>query len=396
MSRAVRIGLLLSGLCVGLAACDAAPGVSGGTAEVVWTASKADPYDNAVQPAIDGDLAFVATDGRLTAYDLRSGSVRWSRQVLRSGYKYSSRRVIADSGGPVYVHSVDAVWAYARADGRLLWSTVVAGMEAVGLCKVADDAGSLYLCGRRGVQQVRKADGSVGRRFEVDAFAPSGVQELVYDVGVADGVAYVPTAWTVDTDSIPTKGAVYAFDTETGRRLWAQRVPAFKKKIEGLRDSTWASGAASGAVPSGALVAVTTDEGVLALDRATGALVWERRLIDRAGFWVGPTVANGAVYAAGVTRWVHKLDLATGATRWTRQVEGSLTPILTVDRGQVLFTDDGWGDLWVLDEATGQTVWHGRPPGPRETRALFLSPVAVGRDRLVVVGDQAVYGLSRP
>ncbi len=367
-----------------------------GSADVVWTAAKADPNDNMVRPAIDGDLVFVAADARLTAYDLGSGDALWSRQVLRSGDWYGSRRVVADPGGPVYVHSVNGVWAFARADGRPLWSTFVNDIGAKSLCKMADDARSLYLCGRGAVQQVHKADGSLGHRFEVDAFAPPNVKEHVYDVGVEGGVAYVPVAWTVETDSIPKKGAVYAFDTATGRRIWTRRIPAFKKKIEGLRDSTWASGAASGAVPSGDLVAVTTDEGVLALDRATGAVVWERRLIDQAGFWVGPTVANGAIYAAGVTRWVHKLDLATGQTQWTRQVEGSLTPIITVDRGQVLFTDDGWGDLWVLDDATGKTVWHGRPPGPREDRALFLSPVAVGRDRLVVVGNKAVYGLTRP
>ena len=143
-------------------------------------------------------------------------------------------------------------------------------------------------------------------------------------------------------------------------------------------------------------VIITTTSQVIALDRFSGEVLWERFMPLESGFWVGPTGANGAIYAGGISRYVYKIDAATGETRWRVQVEGSLTPILVVRDGRVYFTDTAWGELWVLDDATGEPVWHGQPPGHDETGEGYISPVGVGDRYMVSVAEANVYGLTKP
>ena len=263
---------------------------------------------------------------------------------------------------------------------------------------MTQDQSYLYLGGKGTALQIRKDDGAFVKHFEVGQFAPADVPEAVYDPDVAaDGLLYVPTAWSVRGDSIILRGAVYCFDTETGEQQWALEIPSHRWTHSGIPDSIWADVDASGAVVEGDRVIVTTTSQVLALDRHTGEIVWEQQISPAdAGFWVGPTVKDSAVYAAGVTRYVYKLNASTGQTQWRVRVEGSLTPIIVKQDNRVYFTDDAWGELWVLDDENGEPIWHGRPPNYPQTRELYFSPVGVGEQHMVVVGDQYVYGLTKP
>lgn len=370
-----------------------------GVAEILWTAPKQDRYESLVRPVVEGDRAFVAYDDQLVAFDATTGEVIWQRALTddpgRSGV--DGRKILQEGGrdGTLYLNDGSWIGAFRKRDGAPRWTRSYPEQRGGGLNTMAQDERYLYLGGRGSAIQVAKDDGRLVRLFLLNAHASEGVTEGVDDLDVGEGVLVVPTGF-VDAEDTRLLGAVYAFDTVTGETIWSRPTPERRYYFEGVQDTVWAATDASGAVVTDNLVVVTTNSQVLGLDRATGDLVWEWFRPEESGFWVGPTVAGGAVYVGGTTERVHKLDLVTGETVWTHRMRGSLQPIITVADERVYFTNNGWGELWVLDDATGRPVWHGRPPNHSRTDEIFFSPVAVGERHMVVVGDQFVYGLTKP
>jgi outer membrane protein assembly factor BamB len=190
------------------------------------------------------------------------------------------------------------------------------------------------------------------------------------------------TVYLQDMDS-----NVWALDRETGHVLWRTR---FRRRSPGP----------NGVVVSGGRVYGNTDRSTFALDAATGALVWARRLTTPAQpIDVPPVVARGLVYTStvglppGGKGAIVALDAATGAVRWRFSTirgrwtvpreagGGGLWWPVSVDgagrvyagnanpypwggtpqhpnggayRGSALYTDS----LLVLDGATGRLAWY--------------------------------------
>lgn len=385
------LALVLSG------GCDALE--SDGEVRVLWKVETSGPeHLDGMQPVVEAGVAYVAYDHYLRAFDAETGHILWSTDLGNGSRSLSSRKLLHDGGrdGRLYIHLDWKVEAYQKRDGRRLWSTEYGDFSPRSLIKMAQDAEYLYVAGHGAVQQVRKQDGALVRRFAVSAFAPEGMTELVSDVGAAGGLLAVPTGWSVNGDSVTLRGAVYAFDTTTGEERWRFEVPLRKEYLPGWPDSVYADVDATGAMPAGDRVVVTTTTQVLAFDAETGVVLWERFMPGESGFWVGPTVTGGAVYVGGTTQRVHKLDLATGGVLWTHVMDGSLTPIIEVRDGHVYFTNDAWGELWVLDDQTGRSVWHGRPPDRERTGEGYMSAPGVGDKVMVVVAEDHVYGLRKP
>lgn len=392
--------VLTSSLVAILPGCDLFGGDDEAGVTVAWSLGRTPTLtDFVTRPLIEGDRAFISYDDQIALHDAATGERLWSRPLQNGagGPGLSSRALVSDGGrdGALYLNDANWVAALDKRSGEVRWAHVLGSVRTVARGIMAQDATSLYLPARGEVVQISKSDGAVLQRYGLGAHAETGVDELPGDLSVRDGTLCAPTAF-FSLDRIKKSGAVYCFDTETGEMLWSTALPAKRYFFEGLQDSVWAQTDATGAVIAGDRVAVSTNAQVLALDRADGSILWEQFIPEEAGFWVGPTVEDGAVYVGGTTQRVHKFDLATGALEWTHVMDGSLQPLITVEDGQVFFTNNGWGEVWVLDDWTGRPIWHGRPPAYERTGELFLSPVAVGEEHMVVVGDQGVYGLTRP
>jgi outer membrane protein assembly factor BamB len=141
-------------------------------------------------------------------------------------------------------------------------------------------------------------------------------------------------------------------------------------------------------------VLVPTEEGLLALDRATGASRWEGRIGDRANT---PVVASGR---AVVSTWDGSLvafDLADGRVSWKMPLPGvALGPAGGDDRVVVTTWEAEHGagaGVVAVDPATGRQRWavplpEGGVSGP--------GLVAAAGDRLAVViaGDIAAHALD--
>jgi outer membrane protein assembly factor BamB len=160
---------------------------------------------------------------------------------------------------------------------------------------------------------------------------------------VADGRVFA-TGGLDGTGAEPHR--LYAFDAMTGVPAWP---------------NAWASSTGANlfivAVADGLVVVGSSDGQLVALDAATGKVVWIR---SDAGNFASPNgaVVGGTLFATVGGQRVMALDLATDTPIWTIQVKGDPSAPSIVD-GRIL-----------LDTSLGKVIWiSGGGPAPSLTAA---------------------------
>jgi alcohol dehydrogenase (cytochrome c) len=151
---------------------------------------------------------------------------------------------------------------------------------------------------------------TVARLAPAWTFALSDASRLEVTPVVVDGVMYVTNA-----------NECYALDAGSGRRIWRFHRP----RTKGLAGDA-ASGINRGVAVAGDRVFMVTDHAhLLALDRFTGALVWETTMADwrqNYGATSAPLVAGDLVISGvsggdeGIRGFVAAFDRATGKEAW--------------------------------------------------------------------------------
>ena len=169
---------------------------------------------------------------------------------------------------------------------------------------------------------------------------------------VANGVMYVSGSWSV----------VYALDAKTGERLWS-----FDPQV----DKAYGKRACCDVVNRGValyddkVIFGTLDGRLIALDKATGAIVWSVSTIagEQGSYSItgAPRAANGLVYIGnggaeyGVRGFVSAYSVATGELVWRfYTVPGN--PDLGFENDAMKLAAQTWtGEWWSL--GGGGTVW---------------------------------------
>lgn len=151
-------------------------------------------------------------------------------------------------------------------------------------------------------------------------------------------------------------GEVIAMDPASGAVIWRRLVgPPLR---------------AAPTVSRGAVYAVTTDNQLLALDAASGEVLWDHRGVEETAGLIGgasPAVSGGAVVVAYSSGELYALRAENGSMAWTDAlIYASRVPTLAalndingdpvIDRGRVYAVSQG-GRLAALDLRTGQVVW---------------------------------------
>ena len=152
--------------------------------------------------------------------------------------------------------------------------------------------------------------GNVARLAPAWMFTLPGAERLQVTPVVVDGVMYVTNA-----------NECYALDAGSGRRIWHFRRP----RTKGLAGDA-AAGINRGVAVSGdRLFMVTDDARLLALNRSTGALLWDIEMADwrqnygatSAPLSVGPLVVSGISGGdEGVRGFLAAFDQVTGREVW--------------------------------------------------------------------------------
>ncbi len=151
---------------------------------------------------------------------------------------------------------------------------------------------------------------NVGRMVSKWIFSLPNTSSLQVTPIVADGVMYVTSA-----------NECYALDAGTGRQVWHYQRPRTKNLI-----GVSAGGANRGVAVAGDRVFMATDHAhLIALNRATGALVWDTEIADwRQNYYTtaAPLVVQNLVIAGisggddGVRGFLAAYDQATGKEVW--------------------------------------------------------------------------------
>ena len=165
----------------------------------------------AASPVIVGDLLVTAASGRLAAYDLANGTLKWTQKTVGGGY--SSPQMATLGGVQQILLASGGGLTSVGLDGKTLWS--VTGAEAVAI-----------------VQPVVLEDGSV-LFGPCDAMGGLGLRRLNVAHN-SDGSWKVEERWTSRglkpyfNDYVVHKGHAYGFDgtilsainLESGERVW--------------------------------------------------------------------------------------------------------------------------------------------------------------------------------
>jgi outer membrane protein assembly factor BamB len=286
-------------------------------------------------PAVSGDLVVAATlAGRIFAVDETTGALRWS---LTSGTLLPLNTRPA-GGWDIFVSS----------------PTVVGDTVFIG-----SPDGNLYALQLASGNQIWKA--ATGGRLRA---TPSVSNDLV-----------VVGSWN---------GRVYAFDRRTGAERWVHRTEGDtldSRKFGYDRRAIQSSAA----IVDGSVFLGSRDDGVYALDLATGARKWR---VSHGGSWVigSPAAGDGRVYAGSSdAHFVQALDAATGGELWHQPTGANVlaSPVLAGNNLVIATyrTDAPIGELRVLDPATGSERWRLRLDGSSvSTPVVTTDGVYLGTD----------------
>ena len=132
----------------------------------------------------------------------------------------------------------------------------------------------------------------------------------------------------------------------------------------------------SPAVVDGIVYFGSQDNGLYALDAATGSVVWQFRAASQVQS--SPAVVDGVVYFGANDGWFRALDAGTGAELWSYRTRYPITASPAVANGRVYVgTTDR--ELLALDAATGKLRWSSTLGGE-----VYSSPAVA--NGLVYVG----------
>ena len=292
------------------------------------------------QPVLAGGALYVgASDGRLLAFDARTGDRRWERPVGAP----AARPWVLD--GSVYAPTADGVVAF-DAGGTERWRVPTpnrAGLAVAshGLYWLADgDAATVVALAR--------SDGSERWRF-----APSD-QPWPAPPAVHDGTVFVTAS---DEDEI------HALDAETGDELWS---------LDGDRHVHVSPHLLAGELVNEPSVLVGDATGrVAALDPATGDAAWTVDLFGavRAFAYRAPMLYVGT--SSGEVSVFLTEERERPRERWRRQVDGAIEGIAPTANG-VAVSSFGGPLVNLNGDAAGAPSWTA------EERRAGSTPVHAG------------------
>jgi outer membrane protein assembly factor BamB len=151
--------------------------------------------------------------------------------------------------------------------------------------------------------------------------------------------------------TLDTGAHITAFDGRSGKRLWRWRL---RPRAE--REGTLGGGLA---YDKGWLIATTGFAEVIALNSATGGVLWRRKVSGP--MRAGPTIAEGRVFVVTIDNKTYALDIKDGKVLWSHTGTAEVTGILggaspAVADGIVVVPYSS-GELYALRAASGKELW---------------------------------------
>jgi len=271
-------------------------------------------------PVVAKGLLFAsdASEFRLSAFDARSGALRWQGDPTPE-----SPGAPAFDGGRVYATSYGPeLYAFDAHTGTLLWSSTG---PAYGFSPPTIKRGRVYV-GDPGTSYSFAFDEMSGDQlWAVDSFPENTNAQPV----AADGLVFLGPPFT-------------AVNAATGKIVWTSSI----------------SGGSPTAV-GGVLYTTVEYSSVDAVDAADGTIVWSTEIGGYGGLLA---VANGVVYAGNSLGTVTALEAATGHNLWTATVGAFAIGGTPAVANGVVYAGSVDGQLAAIDAGTGVVLWSKKLP----------------------------------
>lgn len=299
--------------------------------KIVWSTRLGESTLYDFKPAVDNGAVYAASaGGEIARIDAISGKQVWrinAGEKLSAGVGLGSNLVLV--GTPQgYVIAFDQA-------GKVLWKAKVSS-EVLSTPKEADGI-VVVRAGDSRIFGLNAADGS--RKWTLDRSTPALALRSSAGIVIDKGVIYAGFAG----------GKLIAVRVEDGGVLWEATVaqPKGTTEIERIADIT------SVPVVDGPLVYAAAYQGrVVAIDRASGRIVWNRDISS----FTGLGVENARVYVSQATGSVYALDYSTGKTFWRQEdlVNRRLSAPLPLD--EKVAVGDVEGYVHVLSREDGSFI----------------------------------------
>ncbi len=282
----------------------------------------------AAGPVASGGLVFAAdTTSDVSAFDLRTGSRRWLRDVSRPN------------------ESAGAIGPGLGLEGDTLY-------VATGLSELL---------------ALNAADGTI--RWRVDLPAPARGAPTI-----AGGRVFVPTV----------ASQLVCLSATDGARAWMHRATPIVTLSFGLPAPAVEGEAVVCGFPSGELFALRATDGRVLWSESLAA-AGTGALSDIAGVRASPAVAGGRVVAVGVGGLTICVDLRSGRRLWEQETGGTEAAWIA---GDWVFLTNDVGQVAAIGRDSGQVRWatslRPAPRGNRPPEPVVLSAPVLAGGRLLV------------
>ena len=312
----------------------------------------------------DGRIVVGSDCGFLLGLDLE-GRERWRFVARHSEHGILSSPLVVD--GAAYVGAYDGrVYCVDLQDGSLLWERRVG--RWIGSSPTCDRARGLLFIGvehaggRGGVAALSLATGEVAWGCELPGYVHSSpwydVSRDALIVGCNDGYVY-------SLDARAEAGGALRWRFAAGGAVKGRPV------VDG--DGTCYVGSFDGVL--------------YALDVASGAPRWQRRLARRLYTW--PLLYRDLVIVGGSSGHLVALERSTGRLRWIAATAGAIVGGAALVAERFVAVGAAGGAISLFDVRDGSLVWGYQTDGPIRTTP------GIGGDLLLVPsGDGRLYAFS--
>ena len=200
---------------------------------------------------------------------------------------------------------------------------------------------------------------------------------------IADGIVYVGA-----------KSGYGAYELETGKQLWYSPLTVSANFGDPVGEG-WGSYPSPQAFGD-LLLVLLNGRGLMALDRRSGATVWEQPL-EVTHYYANPVLAGDLLVSGGSYDHLAVLSAETGDIVWQKPVLDAQYPTNLTVEGQRLYVSTNQGTVRCLDLESGERYWDFQSgddlldmnPFRRDVRTILARPVRY-RDMLVVGGVDGV------
>lgn len=149
--------------------------------------------------------------------------------------------------------------------------------------------------------------------------------------------------------------------------------------------------ASSPAIADGKLIVIQSNGDVIALNTATGAVIWKYATNSAADLvWSSPATDSGKIYFGTPDGNLYCLDASTGSIKWAFKTGGSIDSSPLIKDGMVYFTSED-GRLYCLDSTTGLFYWKTQV---LSSSGIFASVAYSNNLFYVACRDGMVYGIT--